>query len=139
LALQELVTAEFPMLRQLHRKIFREIEEKKGVQLQTGRFLPLDGSPEDNAKMGAAVHGQGGGAEHVIGVMLRYYQELGGVYPISQIHDELLFEIPAEWTEQQARDFIYPMTEETRRMPGFVCPVKAKRGLNWKEMEEFSI
>jgi DNA polymerase I-like protein with 3'-5' exonuclease and polymerase domains len=139
LALQELVTAEFPMLRQLHRKIFREIEEKKGVQLQTGRFLPLDGSPEDNAKMGAAVHGQGGGAEHVIGVMLRYYQELGGVYPVLQVHDELVFEIPAEWTEQQARDFIYPMTEETHRMPGFVCPVKAKRGLNWKEMEEFSI
>jgi hypothetical protein len=126
------------MIRQLHRKILREIEERGGVQLQTGRFLPLYGNPEDDAKMGAACHGQGGGADYVQGIMLRYNREVG-VIPIMQVHDELVWEVPAAWTEAQIAEFLELMGQEDPRMPGFRSAFKAKRGINWKEMKDISL
>lgn len=129
LALQELMVDEYPMLRDLHWKILKEIEDRKGVQLQTGRFLPLYGSPEDDAKMGAAMHGQGGGADYVQGIMLRYWREQQAV-PLLQIHDDLTWELPAAWTDKQVKDFLWLMSQDDPRMPGFSCPMKAKRGYN---------
>jgi DNA polymerase family A len=135
LGLQALLKEEFPMIHQLHRAVLREVEEKRSVQLQTGRLLPLFGTPEDDAKMGMAMHGQGGGAEHVIGIMLRYKRELGRI-PLLMVHDDLTWEIPRDWTDAQAIDFLELMSYETPRMPGFRCAMKAKRGPNRKEMRE---
>lgn len=138
LALQELVTAEFPMIRDLHRKITQEIEERQGVQLETGRFLPLYGSPADDAKMGAAFHGQGGGAEYVQGIMRRYWLEHQQI-ALLQVHDELVWELPVEWEDKRISEFLWLMGQEAENLPGFVSAFKAKRGANWKEMKDVSL
>ncbi len=133
LELQELVNEEFPWIRRLHRKIALQIEERKGIQLETGRFLPLYGSPEDDFKMGTAAVGQGSGADYIQSVMLRYYRE-HNVVPLLMIHDELSFEIPKAWSDKQAIDFMKLMEEPTERLQGFWCPAVPKRGPNLGSM-----
>jgi hypothetical protein len=134
LEFQELVFREFPEIRNVHRAVTREIDEHSAVRSLTGRYLALYGSPEDNAKMGAAFKGQGGGADHVISVMLRYHRELQE-FPMLMVHDELCWIIPRRWSEGQAKDFLRIMVEPTERMHGFYCAIKAKRGPNWGQMK----
>lgn len=134
LELQELVFDEFPWIRNTQRSVCRQIEEKRGVQLETGRFLPLFGSPEDDFKMGTAAVGQGGGADHMQSVMLRFDEETGRI-PLLVVHDEATFEIPKAWPNSQALEFIKLMEEPTSRMEGFWCKAPAKRGPNWGTME----
>lgn len=129
LEISEIYSNRLPMIRQWHRKILAEIEEKRFVQYPTGHFLRLYGSPEDDAKMGAAALGQGVGAHYVQGIVLRFYREQGRI-PLLFIHDSLAFEIPREWSDDKARQFISLMGEETDRLPGFKCPYKAARGDN---------
>lgn len=124
-----------PMIPQWHRKVLREIEETGMVRYPTGHFLRLYGTPEDNAKMGAAALGQGTGAHHLQGIILRYSRELQKT-PILFVHDALDFEIPRSWTDTQAKEFISMMGEETDRLPGFKTPYKAFRGQNGLEFDE---
>jgi DNA polymerase I-like protein with 3'-5' exonuclease and polymerase domains len=98
-------------------------------------MLRLFGKPEDRAKVAAAFRGQGTSADHVQAIMLRYWRELGAV-PYLQVHDELVWEQPATWTDKQAFDFIALMQEETWRLPGFSVPADAMRGPNWKDLKK---
>jgi hypothetical protein len=118
---------QLPMLRDWHRKVLAEIQDKRYVQYPTGHFLRLYGSPEDDAKMGCAALGQGVGAHYVQGLVLRFSRETGRI-PLLFIHDSLDFEIPRTWSDDEAREFISLMGEETDRLPGFKCPYKAARG-----------
>lgn len=118
-----------------HMRVLDEIQNSGIVKSPTGRFLRLFGSPEDRAKVAAAFLGQGTSADHVQAVMIRYKRELG-VVPLLQVHDELVFEIPQGWTDQQARDHIQIMNEETWRLPGFAVPSDLERGPNWKDLRK---
>lgn len=138
LDIQELMTAEFPIIRQFHRRVLREIEDHAGIRLPSGRFLPLYGNPEDDAKMAAAMHGQGGGADFVQGIMLRYYREQQR-YPLIQVHDSLTWEIPRDWGSKQVHDLLWMMGQEDPRTPGFFCSFDAKRGPNWGEMSKVEL
>jgi len=132
---EEVYFKRLPMLRNWHRKILHEIENKKYIQYPTGHFLRLYGNPTDNAKMGAAAYGQGVGAHYVQGQVLRFYRETGKI-PLMFVHDSLDFEIPRTWTPEEAKDFIKLMGEENDRLPGFKCPYKAARGQCGLEFDE---
>jgi len=137
LELQEKVYFEnFPILRRWQRDALATAEKAGYVSSLTGRFLELHGTPEDNAKITVAFLGQGTGADFVQEGMLHFWRR-GGEFdlPLIQVHDELDFEVPADWSNEKVAEFVRPMCEESVRLPGFICPITAKRGSNWNEGE----
>lgn len=124
---EEIYFKQLPQLRAWHRKVLREIEDTQRVQYPTGHFLRLYGRPEENAKVGMAAYGQGCGAHHVQGILLRFVRTTGYV-PIMFTHDSFDFEVPRTWSDKQANEFMYIMAEETDRFPGLKTPYKAARG-----------
>lgn len=134
LAIQEdIYFKRFNQLRQWHMQVLAGIEARGYVQLATGHRLELVGTPEENAKTGVATLGQGTGAGYITGVMIQYARR--GHIPIMQIHDELVFECPKSWTDDEVRDFLRPMGEEHWRLPGFSSPYKGFRGSVWLKDE----
>jgi hypothetical protein len=129
---EDIYCARFPTVREWQYSVLEQVFNNGCVKYPTGHFLRLYGSPEDNAKMGFAALGQGVSAQHVQGIMLRFRKEQG-VIPVSQIHDELLTEIPSSWSDDEAREFISLMGEETDRLSGFKSAFKAYRGKCWLE------
>jgi DNA polymerase I-like protein with 3'-5' exonuclease and polymerase domains len=130
---EDIYFAKFPMLRTWHQKVLSEIESRGYVRSPVGRFLRLYGTPEDDAKMATAFLGQGVSADHVQGVMLRFFRELKAI-PVLQVHDELVFEIPREWSNERANQFMSLMTEPTWRLSNFKASCETKRGRNWLDM-----
>lgn len=132
---EDIYFAKFPMLRDWHQKVLAEVESRGYVRSPVGRFLRLYGTPEDDAKMATAFLGQGVSADHVQGVMLRFWREQKAI-AIMQVHDELVFEIPREWSNEQANKFMSIMTEPTWRLDGFKAACETKRGRNWLDTEQ---
>jgi len=137
---EDVYFAAYPQIRAWQRRVLAEFEARRYVKYPTGRFIRLIGpfrednaltrAMEEDSKIVLAAYGQGVSADHVQAIMLRYKRELGAV-PILQVHDELVNEIPREWTDKQAGEFISLMQQETWRLPGFSCPVDAGIGENW--------
>lgn len=135
LAIQEdIYFARFRAIREWQIRVLDKVQETGYVQSPTGRFLRLFGTPEEIAKVAIAFLGQGVGADHVQGIMLRFRREQNRI-PILQVHDELVFEQDLSLTKAQSVEYIKLMEGETNRLPGFTCPVEAKWGPNWKDME----
>src|SRR6267154_2070957 len=123
------------MLRVWQKKVLDEVQDKGFIRYPTGHFLRLYGTPLDNAKMATAALGQGVSAQHVQGIQLRFYRELGAI-PIMAVHDDLTFEIPKEWANNRAKEFISLMGETTTRLIDFKSPYKAYRGSNLLEYKK---
>jgi hypothetical protein len=124
----------FSIVRKWQKTVLDFVQENGYVQSPTGRFLKLYGTPDEIAKVAVAFLGQGVGADHVQGIMLRFYEEQGKT-PLLQVHDELIFQQPKSLTNDAVVEYIRLMEGETWRLPGFTCPIEAKRGDNWKEMQ----
>lgn len=123
----------FSMIREWQMACLDDLQDKGHIRSLTGRMLRVFGSDhQDWAKLAVAFKGQGTGADHVRAVMARYKSELGQV-PLLQVHDELVWEIPKDWSDKRATDYLRPMVEATSRIPGFTAPIEAKRGPNWKD------
>lgn len=131
---EDMFNAAFPQIREWHWKLLQKIENSDHVQSPIGRYLPLYGSPEDDAKMAAAFHGQGISADFVQEKMLRFDREMG-VIALLQCHDELCFEVPSDWSDKAVVEHLQIMTDESIRLPGFVSALKMKRGKSWLETE----
>lgn len=123
----------FPQLRRWHRSILKDVETRGYVLSRTGRILELYGTPEDDAKITAAFHGQGTSADHVQEVMRRFDLERNEI-PQMQVHDELVTNILKTKSDEEALEYMRLMGEETVLLPGFRCPAKVKRGPNWHDM-----
>jgi DNA polymerase I-like protein with 3'-5' exonuclease and polymerase domains len=130
LAIQEGYFARFPEIRTWHKSITRQAEQGY-LRSATGRYLQLFGTPEDKLKQTAAFFGQGGGADDV-GEGMRRFGDLGQI-PLIQVHDELVFELPTEWSDEKIMEHFQPFVVESRFMSGFKGPVKVSRGPNWLE------
>lgn len=129
LAIQEIYFDAFPAIRAWHQELSREVERSRGVRSITGRHMYLYGSPEEDLKLAAAFCGQGGGADEVQEAMLRY-DDLGHVASI-QVHDELGFEVPREWSEDEILRFFHTFCEPSQRFAGWRFPVEVSQGLNY--------
>jgi len=140
LNLQNIYFKNFPMIREeFHKKLTKEIDESRMVVSPTGRFMHLYGTPEKDAKHSAAFKGQGTSADFVQEVLRHYYRAFkrGDEFslPTLQVHDELDFEVPRVWSDKRLIEFVQPMVQESKLIPGFICPIKAKVGNNWNESE----
>jgi len=135
LEIQDQYFRRFPQIREWQKKL-SEQAEKGYVQTASGRYLRLQGSPEERLKQALAFHGQGGAADYCQEAMIKYYQS--GHVPLLQVHDELVFEIPATMSDKQVLEFFSVMQQESSFFPGFTCPVKVKRGSNYLDMREIS-
>lgn len=131
LQIQEMYFARFGEIRRWHRRITADAE-RGYIQSASGRYLKLNGTPEEKAKMAAAFYGQGGGADDVQEAMLRY-DDINEI-PILQQHDELVFEFPIDTSDSELLDFFTLFSTESKFMPGFSCPVEVQKGPNWKDM-----
>ncbi|HPO87337.1 MAG TPA: DNA polymerase [Candidatus Hydrogenedentes bacterium] len=133
LQIQEAYFKRFAPIREWQKKLSRAAE-RGWVQLASGRYLLLLGTPEDKLKIAAAAHGQGSGSDYVQEAMIKYYGM--GFVPLIQIHDELVFELPRGTSDKALLDHFSIMSEESKYMPGFRCPTKVGRGENWIDMVE---
>lgn len=132
LEIQEIYFEAFPEIRPWQKKVSHIIQDKKAIQSGTGRHLQLYGSPEDNLKIALAFIGQGEGADFMQEKIRRYYDELGVLWLLF-VHDEAVFEVPAEWSTAKLRDYTAILMEESGNLPGFSCPFKFKLGPSWGE------
>lgn len=134
LAIQEgIYFKRFWMLREWHMSVTDEIENRGYLKMPTGTFVRLFGRGEDRAKVAVATLGQGVAAHHVQAIMLKYRRETGTI-PLFQVHDELVWEIPRDLSDQAALEFVEIMRGETWRLADFAVPSDAKRGKNWKDL-----
>lgn len=131
---EDLYFAQFPALRAWHKKTLAEVEAKQAIKSVSGRFLRLYGEDVDDAKMAFSFLGQGGGADHIQAIMIKYKRELG-VIPDLMVHDSLLFSIPKTWSDAKALEFLQPMFSETWRFPGLAIPGVPKRGVNYGSLK----
>ena len=126
----------FHIIREWHKKVLTEVENTGIIRSALGRFVRLNDTPVNNAKNAFSFLGQGTSADHVQGDMLefyRLYKEEG--IPLLQVHDELVFEKPKTWSDEEAISFLSVMEKEDKRIPGFICPVKMYRGENWAQIK----
>ena len=130
---EDIYFKEFFAIREWQMRVLEQAETGL-VKSPAGRVLKLYGSPEDDAKMAVAFFGQGVGADHSRSVML-WRKRLENKIPCLQIHDSLVEQIPKSFTDQQAKDYMKSMQEETPLLPGFICPGKVKRGKSYGHIE----
>ena len=126
----------FDIIRKWHKKVLTELENTGIIRSLTGRFLRLNDTPINCAKQAFSFLGQGTAADHVQGDMLVFYREYGeeGI-PLLQVHDELVFEKPKTWSDEECINFLSIMEREDVRLKGFYCPCKMYRGENWAEIK----
>lgn len=134
LKLQKIYLDAYP-IRQFQMDVASKVEAQGFMSLPSGHRLPLYGRvEEDDLKQAAAMLGQGGGALYAQEAMLRF-KKLGHIMNM-QVHDEMVFEVPEDWTDIQCGEFLRPMVALSEILKGFTCPIKYKVGPNWKEMRE---
>lgn len=124
--------ARFFSIREWQMRVLRDAEKNGYVQSPSGRFLRLYGMPEEEAKIAIAFIGQGGGSDHVQGIQLRLKREQDRI-PIMVVHDEIVIETFRSMSDEEVVNDLKIMEQETRRFPGFVCPVEIKRWHNWND------
>jgi hypothetical protein len=129
LEIQEIYSIVRPEVRVWQQDVSRQIETTRQIVSHTGRRMRLYGTPEDDLKLALAFLGQGGGADEVQEAMLRY-QSLGKIALI-QVHDELVFELPREYTDQQVMKFFDVFCEPSAKFGGWRFPIEVSRGDNW--------
>lgn len=135
LAIQQIYLDAFPQIREFQRKVSSEIEHTSEVRLPSGHRVPLYGrSKEDDLKYAAALWGQGCGAIYSQEGMLRFADR--GDVMLVQVHDNFLFEVPEDWTDEYCMEWMRPMVAYSDILKGFTCPAKCKTGRNWKETKE---
>lgn len=120
-------------VRKWHMKVLEFIESHGYVQHSCGSFLELFGSPRENAKVAAGYIGQGESAHYMQELMLNY--RALGIYPLLQVHDELVFERPRGSSDEEVKEFFRPMRSPSKLFDGFSAPIEIKRGPNWKDLK----
>ncbi len=86
-------------------------------------------------KIACAMLGQGGGADLIQEMTIKLWKSTGE-YPIMNVHDENVHELPAGWGDKQCWDYMQYLTETSTRLSGLQCPVKVSRGPSWGEVKE---
>ena len=133
LQIQEVYFNRFPQIRQWHRDVTAQAE-RGYLQSASGRYLRLDGDPEDRCKIAAAFFGQGGGADDVTAAMIRFHKQ--GFIPLLSVHDEIVLEFPPDVTDDYLKDVFSLFTQECPFQPGFRGSIEIKVGPNWKAMRK---
>lgn len=134
LEIQEIYFNQVPELRVWHRTVGEDVD-RGYVRSATGRYLTLRGSTEDRYKAATAFLGQGAGADVKIESVIASGRS--GIYPIIDLHDELVYERDRTLSVSNHRDFMSTMmVRESKLLPGFTCPIDIEIGYNWGKRSE---
>jgi hypothetical protein len=120
-------------VRRWQMKLLDFVQSNGYAQHSCGSFLELYSSPAEAAKIAAGFIGQGQSAHYMQELMLNY--RALGIYPLLQVHDELVFERPRGASDEEVKEFFRPMRSPSKLFDGFSAPIEIKRGPNWKDLK----
>jgi hypothetical protein len=137
----------FGNIREFHAKVLNEVFaslDGRYVVSPVGRALYIYSSrdPAGSAKVLASFYGQGMSADFVLDRIIALSEKIlpliedGQVFVLPPVHDSVALELPRDWNERQIKDLLSVLWDESRVLPGFRCPMKVKRGLNYGELKE---
>ena len=133
---EDVFFSRFNVIRKWQKRAMDYIQDHHGMKTASGQFIQLLGMPLDCAKAGLSAEGQGVGAAHVQCLMCKMDLAKGSDFRLKiQVHDELVIEQKKTLTDAQCVEYIRLMEGETEIIPGFTCPIEAKRGPNWGDMK----
>lgn len=134
LEVQEKYIARFPLVRQLQRKITRQIEFDRAVAPPSGLVTASYGDPADRIKSALALWGSQPVAMWTKIAMLK--AETVPVLSLrAQIHDSLLFYVDSGIDSAKVKSVLEDaMNIQVPRMEGLFIPCGVKTGHNWGEM-----
>ncbi len=138
LAIQKIYFDAVPAIRQWHREVTKKAEERF-YHSGFGTLLELlENTPEEAAKVVAAAEGQGIGAHYVSGMIYKYLTDYShpDAYIDMIVHDEVLWEVPKDWTRDQIKKFTDPLNSESHRYKNLAIPWEVKFGPNWGTVED---
>ena len=130
----------FEPIRDLQRRISKQVEEERIVRPPHGYALLSYGYDEDRMKQATAVWGSQPVA-HISKVALldihRRFRAGRPLYGVLQIHDEIVAYVPNSVEPTQAASWIRESMEvETPEMPGFIIPAEPSFGPDWKNQKK---
>ncbi len=131
LEFQAMYAARMPELREWQKSLSKYAEAGR-VQTASGRVFELWGSAGDRLKLAATCMAQGGGADYVHEAVESFW-ELGHVATL-QVHDELDWELPRDWSKERVKAFLAPMEHQSKLFQGLRVPVDIEIGENWREI-----
>lgn len=118
-------------------KVSREVYELGYCRGLDGSFLRLD-SPilKENFKAAFSKRTQGGGAFFMQSKMREDYRRTGDVW-MMQVHDEMVKEVPAEWTPSEIRTDCAFLETPCLDLPGrpLINPFECKYGPAWGDLK----
>lgn len=147
LALQigERYFSQFPKLRDLQRRITKQVEEQGMVRVPHGYVLrSYDRTPGEMLKTAAAMWGSNPVA-HYLKLSLLNMEAHPRLIPVIPVHDEHVFYADVKYNPKDVKKWAEEcMVFETPEMPGFRIPMKIKVSTreiagghpNWKDMKE---
>jgi hypothetical protein len=137
----------FGNIRAFHARVLREVFDSldgRYVVSPIGRALYIYSSrdPAGSAKVLASFYGQGMSADFVLDRIIALSEKVlpliedEHVFVLPPVHDSIALELPREWDDQQIKNLLSVLWAESRVLPGFRCPMKVKKGLNYGELKE---
>ena len=127
----------FPKIRDLQRRITKQIEAEGMVRPPHGYALVSYGEDADRIKQGLAVWGSQPIAHFTKLALLKsqaQFEKDGLQRPVLQVHDELLTYTKNEVEPNAAMALLKShMMFETPEMPGFIVPAEGSYGPNWRD------
>jgi len=125
----------FPLLRELQKKITKQVERERCVRPPTGYVLASYGYEQDRLKTAAAMWGSNPVA-HITKYAMVNAENHPRLIPTLQIHDELTYVVDSCYDPREVKKWIRECMEiEIPEIPGMKIPVDVTRGLNWADQE----
>lgn len=128
--------AQFPAIRDLQRRITKQVEKEHIVRPPHGYVLKSMGYLEDQVKTALATWGQQPVAHHIKLAHLNAASH-PNLSVVLNVHDELLAEVDERVPKKKAKEMLRECMEiESKEMPGFRLLTDIVWGKNWSEKNE---
>jgi hypothetical protein len=126
----------FPKIRELQKRIFKQVEVHGAVITPEAYYLSsYDRRQEDRLKTACAFFGQNPVA-HRLKLSLLKLEEHPSLIPVLPVHDEQVVYADARHDPKKVKGWIEDaMVFETPEIPGLKIPIKCKVGHNWRAMQ----
>lgn len=130
----------FPKIRDLQRRIFKQVETQSAVKLPMGYTTLSYGPDEDRLKTALAIWGSGPIAHYLKLALLDNWKEFEGgrpQRPFLTVHDELLTYVHKSIPPEEAVSWLRKsMDVEAPEMKGFRVPSGLSYGPNWRDQRK---
>lgn len=126
----------FPPVRDLQKRISRDVEVNQAVITPHGYYLLSFGQPAERLKQAAAMFGSNPVA-HFMKLSLLRADQHPHMIPIISVHDEIDFLVDLRHSDDLVKKWVNEiMVFETPEMPGFSIPADVSVGQNWADLSK---